>query len=125
MRRPPVPGAEEAHAIDNQREAIEFDRRLAEIVWDRASPTVAVIGAGFTGIELALELRDRVSVHGGDERGESLRILLIDRARVVGPELGPGPRPVIEAALAEARVEIILGASVAALGVGHVTLEDG
>ena len=59
MRRPPVPGAEAAFSVDTQDEAIGFDRRLAAIARDVAAPTIAVVGAGFTGIELALELRER------------------------------------------------------------------
>jgi NADH dehydrogenase len=61
MNRPPVPGAEAAFSVDNQAEAIAFDRRLAEIARDAASPAIAVVGAGFTGIELVLELRDRLA----------------------------------------------------------------
>src|SRR5262245_53994756 len=66
MRRPPVPGADAAFSVDTQAEAIAFDRRLAQIAKTVAAPTIAVVGAGFTGIELALELRDRFLAHGGD-----------------------------------------------------------
>ena len=41
-------------------------------------------------------------------RAERLRIVLIDRAATIGPELGPGPRPEIEAALEAANVELRL-----------------
>jgi NADH:ubiquinone reductase (H+-translocating) len=68
MRRPPVPGAEAAFSVDTQAEAIAFDLRLSEIARDVAEPTIAVVGAGFTGIELALELRDRLKVHGATVR---------------------------------------------------------
>ena len=122
MRRPPVPGAEAAFSVDTQAEAIAFDQRLGEIVRDVAEPTIAVVGAGFTGIELALELRDRLLAHGSDGVAERLRIVLIDRAETIGPELGPGPRPVIEAALAAARVELRLGAVVQALAAHRVSL---
>jgi NADH:quinone reductase (non-electrogenic) len=125
MRRPPVPGAEQAFSVDTQTEAMVFDGRLREIARDVANPTIAVVGAGFTGIELALELRDRLLAHGGSNAGERLRIVLIDRADTVGPELGPGPRPVIEAALASAGVELRLGADVTALGKDRVSFSDG
>src|SRR5262245_49416322 len=124
MRRPPVPGAEAAFSVDTQAEAIAFDRRLREIVRNVAEPTIAVVGAGFTGIELALELRDRLLVHGGNNAAERLRIVLIDRAETVGPELGPGPRPEIEAALAAASVELRLGAAVRALAADGVSFAD-
>jgi NADH dehydrogenase len=125
MRRPPVPGAEAAFSIDTQAEAVVFDRRLAALAGNGAHPAVAVVGAGFTGIELALELRDRLAAHGGTAMGERLRIILLDRADVVGPELGPGPRPAIEAALAAAGVEVRLGVQVSELAAERVTLAGG
>jgi NADH:quinone reductase (non-electrogenic) len=125
MRRPPVPGAEAAFSVDTQAEAIAFDRRLGEIVRDVEAPTIAVVGAGFTGIELALELRDRLVAHGANGAAERPRIVLIDRAETVGPELGPGPRPQIEAALAAAGVELRLGAAVQALAADRVSFAGG
>jgi NADH:quinone reductase (non-electrogenic) len=124
MCRPPVTGAEAASSVDTQAEAIAFDRRLVEIA-RVAEPTIAIVGAGFTGIELALELRDRLLAHGGDGVAERLRIVLIDRAGTIGPELGPGPRPEIEAALAAAGVELRLGAIVRALAADRVSFADG
>ena len=123
MRRPPVPGAEAAYSVDTQAEAIAFDQRLREIARDVAEPTIAVVGAGFTGIELVLELRDRLLVHGADGAAERLRVVLIDRAETIGPE--PGPRPEIEAALAAAGVELRLGATVQALAADRVSFADG
>ncbi|HLH86925.1 MAG TPA: FAD-dependent oxidoreductase [Xanthobacteraceae bacterium] len=125
MRRPPVPGAETAFSVDTQADAIAFDRRLREIAANVAAPTIVVIGAGFTGIELVLELRDRLAAHGAAGAAEGARIVLIDRAETVGPELGPGPRAEIEAALAAANVELRLGASVQALAADRVSFADG
>lgn len=125
MRRPPVPGADSAWSIDTQADAIAFDRRLAELATGSAQPSVAVIGAGFTGIELALELRDRIATHGGLAVADRLRIALFDRAPVVGAELGPGPRAEIEQALSAARVSRHLGASITSLSATRITLADG
>jgi NADH dehydrogenase len=125
MRRPAVTGAAAAFSVDSQAEAIEFDQRLAEIARNVAAPTIAIVGAGFTGIELALELRDRLKAHRADGASERLRIILIDRADTVGPELGPGPRPEIEAALAAAGVALRLGASVETLAADRVGFAGG
>jgi len=123
--RPPVPGAADAYSCDTQAEAIAFDRRLEELARDKREPTIAVVGAGFTGIELSLELRDRLLAHGATEAAERLRIVLIDRADAVGPELGSGPRSEIERALQSARVELRLGATVTALAPSLVSFADG
>ena len=125
MNRPPVSGAEAAFSVDTQAEAIAFDRRLAAIARDVASPAIAVVGAGFTGIELVLELRDRLAAHGAAAAADRARIVLIDRAEVIGPELGPGPRPEIEAALNAARVELRLGTTISGLAADCVRFEDG
>jgi NADH dehydrogenase len=125
MRRPQVPGAEEAYSVDSQAEAIALDRRLLDIAKEIKEPTIAIVGAGFTGIELALELRDRLLKHGAAEAAECMRIVLIDRASTVGPELGPGPRSQIEAALENARVELRLEARISALGSNRVSFVDG
>jgi NADH:ubiquinone reductase (H+-translocating) len=124
MRRPPVPGAAAAFSVDTQAEAIAFDRCLREIAGNVAAPTIAVVGAGFTGIELALELRDRLLAHGASAAAERARIVLIDRAETVGPELGPGPRSEIETALAAAGIELHLGAAVQALDADRVSFAD-
>jgi NADH dehydrogenase len=125
IRRPPVPGADDAFSIDTQADAIAFDRRLAEVARSCPHPSIAVVGAGFTGIELALELRDRIAIHGTEAAAEELRIVVIDQAGVVGNDLGPGPRPIIEAAMKQAGVELCLGASITALSPDHVTFRDG
>lgn len=128
MARPPVPGADEVHSIDTRDEAVAFDRHLARIARDHRDggvPMLAVVGAGFTGIELALELRDRLAAHGDEALGQRARIVLIDRTAEVGHDLGPNPRPVIEDALRAARVELRLAVAVTSLGAGHVGFAGG
>ncbi|MDT8399260.1 MAG: FAD-dependent oxidoreductase [Pseudomonadales bacterium] len=122
LRRPPVPGAELAYSIDERASALVFDQRLKQIAVLPA-PCIAVVGAGFTGIELALELRDRIAGHGG--HAEAARIILIDHADVVGAELGSGPRPAIEQALAEARIELWLGVRLSRLSERTLGFADG
>jgi NADH dehydrogenase len=125
MHRPKVPGAELAHSIDTQRDAIVFDERLAQIVRTAPRPTIAIVGAGFTGIELALEMRDRIARHGTAVQAKQARVILIDRADVVGRQLGSGPRPAIEAALAADKVELLLAKTIRALSSTRVAFADG
>lgn len=120
LRRPSIPGVDKAFSIDTQADAIRFDRRLSEIASKR--PTVAVIGAGFTGVELALELRDRIARHGGD--GAAARIVLIERGAEVGMELGPGPRPAIVSALETGGIEVRLNTPVTAIESDRIVLDD-
>lgn len=124
MRRPPIAGANLAYSIDTQPEAILFDRRLQQLAATDAPPTIVVVGAGFTGIELALELRDRLLVHGSPH-AETARLILVDRAEAVGSELGQGPRSAIEQALSATGVQVVLGATLTALSDRRVSLADG
>jgi NADH:ubiquinone reductase (H+-translocating) len=121
MKRPPIPGAETAFSIDTQGDAVAFDRRLSELAATRQTVRIAVIGAGFSGIELALELSDRVAVHSPHTIAE---VTLVDQADDVGAELGVGPRRVIVEALTDANVTCELGASVRSLTATSVVLED-
>lgn len=125
MRRPRFEGAAHAHSIDTQAEAIALDRRLAEIARSEAEPRLAVVGAGFTGIELVLELRDRLALPGGAPVGERARLVLVDAAADPGQRIGRAAWSVVAEALAQARVELCLGARVQGLRAGTLALDDG
>lgn len=123
MRRPPIPGALQADSIDTVDEAIAFDRRLAAIAARERPGVVAIVGAGFTGIELALEMRDRVVAHRA--HAPAPRVVLVDRAARAGDALGPGPQAAIAAALAAAGVEARCGATIASMDAGGLRFADG
>ena len=125
MRRPNVAGADEAFSIDTQAEAIAFDRHLARLADSGKQITVVVVGAGFTGIELALELRTRLAALRTSEQPDDLRIVLVDRAADVGVDLGPNPRPFIAAALSTARVELRMQSVITAMTNRSLTFADG
>jgi NADH dehydrogenase len=126
---PAIPGlAEHAWNIDSHAAAMALDRHLRNIARTPTGPghdTVVIIGGGFTGIELATEMRTRLAAHGGPDSAARARVILVERSTMVGPELGANPRPVIEAALAAARVEMRLGAQVSEVGADAVTLSTG
>ncbi|MFI8933262.1 NAD(P)/FAD-dependent oxidoreductase [Streptomyces sp. NPDC053474] len=107
--RPQMPGAERVFDVDTLDGALALKEHLR----DRTDFTAVVVGAGFTGLEVATELAGRG------------RVILADRSTVVGPELGEGPRPAIEAALDRLGVELRLGTTVTAVEDGSVRWADG
>jgi NADH dehydrogenase len=85
--------------------------------------TVVVAGGGFTGIEAATEMPSRLrAVLGKDARP---RVIIVERNTAIAPDMGAGPRPVIEEALRKLGVETRLGAGVASLDESGVTLTNG
>lgn len=119
--RPSMPGAEHLHSVDTHGEAEALDRHLRRLAATPAEPeTVVVVGAGFTGLEAATELVDRMK-----RRFRAPRVVLVERAGHVAPEFGPDARAVIEAALAALGVEVRTGATVAELTEDRVTLTTG
>lgn len=99
--------------IDTVEAAVALDERLREL---EAGSTIVIVGAGFTGIELATELA---------ERAPGCRLKLVERSDMIGPELGPGPRPVIAEALHDLGVEVSTGLSLDGYDGETARLSDG
>ena len=55
----------------------------------------------------------------------NIRVIVVERADTIGPELGEGPRPAIQQALAELDVEVRLGAAVTAIYANGLTTATG
>jgi NADH dehydrogenase len=129
VQRPvPVPGAELAFDIDTFAGAARFDRHLRALARAPDAPghsTFVIVGAGFTGMELAMEMRTRIRAHADAETAEGASIVLVDRAATVGPEFGAMPRPHLETALRAARVETKLGTSITGIEPSAVVFEGG
>lgn len=126
---PDFPGAQHLFDIDTLPAAAAFDHHLRQLPQRAPSPgryTAVVVGAGFTGLEIATALVERlrtIAQAGGAD--EEVRVVLVDRTDVIGPELGPGPRPHLVGALDELKIEQRLGRTVASATPEHVTLSDG
>ena len=69
LHSPPIPGiAEHTWNIDTYDGALAFDRHLRTVTANPGTPgndTFVIIGGGFTGIELVMEMRCRIAVHAG------------------------------------------------------------
>jgi NADH dehydrogenase len=125
--RPNIPGlAEHGFSVDNLDDAIALDKHLHGLANRPASngrDTIVVAGGGFTGIEAATEIPARLrAILGKDARP---RVIIVERNSAIAPDMGEGPRPIIEEALRKLGVETRLGAGVASLDASGITLSDG
>lgn len=127
--RPSFPGADLVFDIDTLPAAAALDhhlRRLPRRPLGAGRYTVVVVGAGFTGLEIATVLGERLRAVADDhEAADAARIVLVDRADVLGAELGAGPREQIEQAVDELRIERRLSRTVASVTPDEVVLSDG
>jgi NADH dehydrogenase len=125
--RPNVPGlAEHGFSVDQLDDAVALDRHLHSLSSRPASKarnTVVVAGGGFTGIEAATEVPSRLRAILGKDA--PLRVIIVDRNEAIAPDMGAGPRPIIQEALRKLGVETRLGVGVASLDKSGVTLSSG
>jgi NADH:ubiquinone reductase (H+-translocating) len=125
--KPDLPGlAEFGFDVDTYVGAMRLHahiRDLAGHATDPAAATAVVVGAGLTGIETASELPTMLSDALGP--GVTPRVILVDHNPHVGSDMGESARPVIEAALAENKVDTMTGVGVTAVDGRSVTLSSG
>ena len=119
-----TPGAH-GFDIDTLAGAAALDRHLHGLA---ARPeiagrwTVVIAGGGFTGIELATALPERLRDIGS---GAAARVIVVDPASCVGASLGDGPQPAIREALAAARIETRTGVTITGADSAGITLSSG
>lgn len=128
-----TPGvAEHCLTIDDLAEAEDFHaalrRHLLRVLRGRDGLSVAIVGGGATGVELAAELKhaiDLLARYGSPDLPRHLRLFLLES----GPRLLPAfPERVSTAAartLAELGVEVRTGAMVTGADAAGFTLKDG
>ncbi|KAG8161958.1 hypothetical protein KVR01_007723 [Diaporthe batatas] len=107
-------------SLDSATQLEEHLNGLASLSESPARNTVVVCGGGFTGIELAAELPNRLLGHIANSR-----VILVESADEIGPELGPGPRPAITQAMNELGIQVKTGAAVSSVSAKGVTLTSG
>lgn len=125
--RPNIPGlAEHGFSVDSLEDAMALDKHLHGLAKRPAANgrnTVVVAGGGFTGIEAATEMPTRLrEIFGKDAK---TRVIIVERNAGIAPDMGAGPRPVIEDALRKLGVEARVGVGVASLDKSGVTLSNG
>lgn len=130
LHRPNASGfAEHTFSVDTYDDAVALDRHVKSLPGrpDRSGRfTAVVVGAGFTGLEVGTELIGRLRALASDAGAmDDARVVLVEQKDVVGPDIGPNPRPVIETALRELGVELRLATGVAAVHADHVMLSAG
>ena len=122
---PDIPGlAEHGLSIDTYNETKKLDLHLKALTYQAQSDgrdTVVVIGAGLTGIEIACEMPNRLKAMGI----QSGRVILADRLRHIGSDMGMLARAVIDRALDKLGIETRTLIKVAAMDDRGVTLTDG
>jgi NADH dehydrogenase len=123
--RPAIPGlATYGFDIDTYAAAVCLNDHLAALGSlgpSQDGSTVVVVGAGFTGIEVATEMPGKLARAGI----ANARVILLDPNPVVGVTLGDSVRPVIDDALSTLGVETRLGVRVSAVAAAGVTLTSG
>ena len=126
LARPAIPGlAAHGFDVDTYAAAEKLNAHLAALAAappSKARSTIVVVGAGFTGIEVATEMPAKLEKAGvRDER----RIILLDPNPVVGATIGAHGRPVINEALSALGVETRLGVKVEAVDADGIRLSSG
>jgi NADH dehydrogenase len=127
LMRPPLEGLQEhAFDVDEIESATELEAHIKALKDQPASAarnTVVVIGGGFTGIETATEMPSRLRAALGDDA--DIRVVVIERAPLIGAALGDGIRPSIVEASEHLGIEWLVGATTASIDASGVTLADG
>lgn len=85
--------------------------------------TVVVVGGGFTGIETATEMPERLRAILGKD--ETVRVVIVDRGQAMGASMGQAIGEVVAQASEEVGVTWRLGASVQAVDASGVQLANG
>jgi NADH dehydrogenase len=126
LARPDIPGlAGHGFDVDTYSAAVRLNAHIAALGTSPTSlgrSTVVVVGAGFTGIEVATEMPSKL---GRALAADQHRVILVDPNPVVGVTIGDHARPAICEALSTLGIETRLGAKVTAVDAMGIALASG
>ncbi|NKJ47696.1 FAD-dependent oxidoreductase [Burkholderia sp. SG-MS1] len=127
LNRPPIPGlARYAFSVDCMEDASALEAHLKELAKrpdSNARNTVAVVGCGFTGIEIATELPKRMRALFGPNA--AIKVVIVGSQADIGPDLGPNPRPFVAEAFESLGIEAVLGSPVISVDADGVKTASG
>jgi NADH:ubiquinone reductase (H+-translocating) len=126
LARPDIPGlAVNGFDVDTYAAGVRLNAHITALGTTPASQgrsTVVVVGAGFTGIEVATEMPTKLgrALPAGEHR-----VILVEHNSAVGVAIGAHARPLISEALASLGIEARLGARVTAVDSTGIALASG
>jgi NADH:ubiquinone reductase (H+-translocating) len=125
---PLPPGATGVHRLDTYERAMALHEAVGAL-GDRPNGafSATVVGAGFTGVEVAAELSGmlRGVARAAGRPPDDATVSLVERERHVAPAFGPSAQAAIEDALRSLGVRILTGTQVAKIGANGATLASG
>jgi NADH dehydrogenase len=123
--RPHLPGLHHAFAVDDFAEATTLAEHLDSLrhdsVDDPARSAAVVVGAGFTGIEVATALIDRLRAIVGPQA----RVTIVERADAPAADMTAPARAHVEQALTTLGISVRCGRMVSSVRNDGVGLDDG
>lgn len=105
-----------AFTLDSANDA----KKLREAIKERAPQAFVISGGGYTGIEVATNLRSYL-----DKNKKECRVIIVERAPAI---LGPLPewmKTYVGKNLDELKIEVMANTSISAIDGGRITLSDG